>query len=344
MVWAYVEGGADDGVTIRENRDAFARWTLRPRVLTGLEGNALEVRIAGTQLSLPVFLAPTGLTALTHWTGELAAARAAENAGTRAIISTSASYTPEEVAGGTRQNHWFQLYPWGDPNGDRELTRSFMKRAYNAGFEGLFVTVDVPIIGNREMERRHGMGLPPTLTPARLIDAARRPSWSYRFLRHGRVAPALMVDGDTGANPVSNAKRQLSLIRPELNWDDFAWMREEWRDRPIFVKGLLHPADAKRAVDLGADGVVVSRVPVLLDGGVRRGSDVVKALCMGATAVGIGRPYLYGLAADGRTGVEHVLEILREEISRTLTLLGCHSVNDLSHDLLIPRGRFASAE
>jgi isopentenyl diphosphate isomerase/L-lactate dehydrogenase-like FMN-dependent dehydrogenase len=362
MVWAYVEGGAEDGATIRGNRDAYARWTLRPRVLTGLKRNSLAVNVCGTQLSLPVFLAPTGLTALTHWSGEPAAARAAENARTRAIISTSASYSPEEVARGTRENHWFQLYPWGDPNRSRELAKSFIKRAYNAGFECLFLTVDVPVVGNRETERRHGMGLPPTLTPLRVIDAARRPDWSYHFVRHGRIAPALMVDDGARRTAVDDAKRQLSLLRPEIDWDDFAWMREEWRDRPLFVKGVLHPADAAHAVDLGADGVLVSnhggrqldgalssldalpaiaeavggRVPVLLDGGVRRGSDVIKALCLGATAVGIGRSYLYGLAAHGEAGVGHVLEILREEISRTLTLLGCESVDDLSRDYLIP--------
>jgi L-lactate dehydrogenase (cytochrome)/(S)-mandelate dehydrogenase len=206
------------------------------------------------------------------------------------------------------------------------------------------------------------MGAPPTLTPRRALNAARKPRWSYNFLRHQRIAPLLMVGNDPSADAVSSARRLLRLMRPELNWDDFAWMREIWPDRPLYIKGVLHPDDAARAVDLGADGVVVSNhggrqldgaqatldalpavvdrvggsVPVVLDGGIRRGSDVVKALCLGASAVAIGRPYVYGLAASGVAGVEHVLAILRAEVERTLTLLGCRSVSDLSKEYIVP--------
>jgi len=369
MVWAYIEGGSDDSYTLRENRAAFARWALRPRVLTGREGNDLGVKLGPLSIDLPVLLAPTGGTGLTHWMGELGAAQAAEHAGTRAIISSAACYTPEEIARGTNEDHFFQLYPWSNPaTGARGLTETIIRRAYDAGFAGLVVTVDVPVHGNRELEKRRGMGSPPTLTPLRALNAARKPRWSYNFLRHQRIAPLLMVGNDPSADAIDAARRLLRLMRPELNWADFAWMREIWPDRPLYIKGVLHPDDAARAIELGADGVVVSNhggrqldgaqatldalpaiiervggsVPVILDGGIRRGSDVVKALCLGASAVAIGRPYLYGLAADGVRGVEGVLAILREEIRRTLTLLGCGSVLDLSPDYLVPAGRSLS--
>jgi L-lactate dehydrogenase (cytochrome)/(S)-mandelate dehydrogenase len=365
MVWAYIEGGAEDLRTLHQNRDAFARWWLRPRVLTGKEGKELGVKLGPVSLDLPVLLAPTGTTGLSHWTGELGAAQAAERAGTRAIISSAACYTPEEIAQGTTEDHYFQLYPWSNPaTGARALTETMIRRAHDAGFAGLVVTVDVPVHGNREHEKRRGMGAPPTLTPARVLNAMRKPRWSYNFLRHQRIAPLLMVGNDPSADAVSSARRLLRLMRPELDWDDFAWMREIWPDRPLYIKGVLHPDDAAHAVELGADGVVVSNhggrqldgamatldalpaivarlgpdVPVILDGGVRRGSDVVKALCLGATAVAIGRPYLYGLAAAGPPGVERVLATFREEIQRTLTLLGCESVHDLGPEYVVPAG------
>lgn len=366
MVWAYVEGGAEDRVTLDENRAAFSRWALRPRVLTGKEGTDLATKLGSVPLQLPILLAPTGVTGLTHWSGELAAAQAAETAGTRAMISSAACYTPEEISQGTTEDHFFQLYPWSNPaTGARALTEEMIRRAHDAGFAGLVVTVDVPVHGNRELEKRRGMGAPPTLTPRRVANAMRKPRWSYNFLRYQRIAPLLMVGDDPSADAVASARRLLRLMRPELNWDDFAWMREAWPDRPLYIKGVLHPDDAARAVELGADGVVVSNhggrqldgaqasldalpaivdrvgggVPVILDGGVRRGSDVVKALCLGATAVAIGRPYLYGLGAAGRPGVEHVLAILREEVQRTLTLLGCQSVHDLTREHVVPAGQ-----
>ena len=365
MVWAYVDGGAEDLVTLRANRDAFSQWSLQPRVLTGKEGTDLATKVAGVSLSMPVMLAPTGMTGLAHWSGERAAAQAAERSGTRAIISTAASYTPEEIAAATEQNHFFQLYPWANAaTGARALTESFLKRAHSTGYEALFVTVDVQARANREAEQRLGMGTPPTLTPARIANAALKPRWWFNFLRHQRISARMLVDERGARAAVESAEMQMRLNRPELDWDDFAWMRETWK-RPLYIKGVLSADDAAKAVDLGADGVVVSnhggrqldcapasldalpaivdrvgaRVPVILDGGIRRGSDVVKALCLGASAVAIGRPYVYGLAARGGEGVEHVLEILRSEISRTLTLIGAAGVHELDRSFLVPAGR-----
>jgi isopentenyl diphosphate isomerase/L-lactate dehydrogenase-like FMN-dependent dehydrogenase len=361
MVWSYIDGGAEDLVTLRANRSAFAAWSLRSRVLTGNRATDLTVDIAGSALSVPVILAPTGMTGLAHWTGEVGAAQAAERAGTRAVISTAASYTPEEVAEATAENHFFQLYPWASAaSGARELSRSFINRAQQAGYQALFVTVDVPVHGNREGERRQGMQIPPVLTPARLLNAATKPRWCYHFLKEQRTSARLLVDKGGTAAAVKSALMQYRFMRPELNWDDFSWMREEWRG-PLYIKGVLDPDDAARAVDLGADGVVVSNhggrqldgapaslaalpavvdrvgqlVPVLFDGGIRRGSDIVKALCLGARAVLIGRPYVYGLAADGAAGVERVIEILKEELKRTMTLMGVSSIGELDRSLLI---------
>lgn len=361
MVWAFVDGGADSELTLHANQDAFDRWTLRSRVLTGASGTGLTTKVGGSVLSLPVFLSPTGMTGLVHWQGERAAARAAEAAGTRAVISTASSYTVEEVADATTENHFFQLYPWTSQTTGQPLSRAFIDRARGAGFAALFVTVDVPTAGNRLGERRRGMGIPPTLTPARALSAAARPRWAYGFLRHQRISSRMLVDERGTKAAVASARAQQTLLRPDLVWDDFARIRDMW-DGPVYLKGVLDADDAQRAVELGADGVLVSnhggrqldgaaaaldalpavvervgdRVPVFLDGGVRRGSDVVKALALGATAVGIGRPYVYGLAAHGQAGVEHVLEILREEIVRTLTLMGVADVADLDRTHVQP--------
>lgn len=365
MVWAFVDGGAESEQTMRDNTDAFDRWRLTSRVLTGNQGEALQAKVAGTALSLPVFLSPTGMTGLVHWQGERAAARAAEAAGTRAVISTASSYTVEEIADATSEDHFFQLYPWTSQTTGEPLSRKFIDRARSAGYSALFVTVDVPTGGNRLGERKHGMGIPPTLTPARAASAALRPRWAHGFLRHQRVSSRMLVDERGTSAAVESARVQQTLLRPDLVWDDFARIRDMW-DGPLVIKGILAADDAERAVNLGADGVMVSnhggrqldgalssldalpavvdrvgdRTQVLLDGGIRRGSDVVKALALGATAVGIGRPYVYGLAARGQDGVEHVLEILREEIARTLTLMGVADVADLDRSHVIgPDGR-----
>ncbi|KQY54266.1 alpha-hydroxy acid oxidase [Nocardioides sp. Root140] len=361
MVWAFVDGGAESGLTLRANQDAFDRWSLRSRVLTGHTGTNVATKVGDTDLSLPVFLSPTGMTGLVHWQGERAAARAAEAAGTRAVISTASSWTVEEVAEATDENHFFQLYPWTSQTTGQPLSKAFIDRARNADYAALFVTVDVPVAGNRLAERKRGMGISPTLTPARALSAAVRPRWAYGFLRHQRITSRMLVDERGTKAAVASARAQQTLLRPDLGWDDFARIRDMW-DGPVYLKGVLEADDAQRAVELGADGVLVSnhggrqldgapaaldalpavvervggRVPVFLDGGVRRGTDVVKALALGATAVGIGRPYVYGLAARGQEGVEHVLEIFRDEIVRTLTLMGVADVASLDRSHVQP--------
>ena len=359
MALSYIDSGADDLASVRANRDSFSRWSFLPRVLTGARGQKTSVRLPGAELDFPVYISPTGLSGLAHWTGEPAAAHAAERMGTISMLSTAASWSPEEFAQRCDDRHFFQLYPQGTqtPEG-RQASLDLMERAARSGFSGLVVTVDVPTYGNRERERRAGVGNPPVFTPRRILDAALRPAWVWALLRHGRISSRLFVDRGGMAAAMRSLTAQYQLLQPFV-WDDVRWMREHWVG-PLYVKGVLRPDDAVMAKDAGADAIIVSNhggrqldgavasldalpaiiaavgadFPVLLDGGVRRGTDVVKALCLGAKAVGVGRPCLYALAANGSSGVEQMLGILRDEVVRTLTLLGVESVDELTPDLL----------
>ena len=356
MVWTYVDGGADDLRSVQGNREAFDRWWLAPSVLTGHDRHALAGDVAGLPVSMPVLLAPTGLTGLTHWSGDIAATRAAERSGTAYALSTVSSWTIEEVARAARRPHIFQLYP-----GSGGVAASLLRRARAAGYRTLFLTVDVPIRGNREGERKEG-SYPPTLTPRRALNFARHSRWTYDTLVHQRISARNLVTGGSVADAVASVEiQERQLAQSTLNWDDVAWMRENWPGR-VYLKGVLRPDDAEHAIELGLDGVVVSnhggrqldhalpslealppiaeaigdRAEVILDGGVRRGTDVIKALALGADAVMIGRPYLYGLAVAGRHGIEHVLDILREEIERGLTLLGVRDIHDVNRSHVRP--------
>ncbi len=367
MVWSYVDGAADGQVTLNDNRTGFLKWRLRQRSLTGISKPVLATRIAGQDVSLPIAFAPTGLSGLTRWNGDVAAARAAESAGTRLCLSTGSSWTLEEVAGATQQDHWFQLYPFGN----RKKVGELITRAEDAGYKALFVTVDVPVRGNREGERETGMGLPLTFTPSNIFDAARRPRWVWELLRHQRaVAIQYAQAGAAGVRAaVIAANEQDRYMQGDLHWDDLAWMRQRWKG-PLYVKGVLDADDAARCIDeIGAEGVVVSnhgarqldhalgtidalpaivdriagRGEVYLDGGIRRGTDVIIALALGAKGVFVGRPYLYGLAVDGEQGARNILNILREDMVRALILMGCPDVMALDRSWLIPAGTPAAA-
>lgn len=361
MAWAYIDGGADDHVSLDDNRNAYRRWRLRQRSLTGVTKPDLSATVGGTRIDIPVALAPTGIIGFAHWRADVAAARGAEAAGTRHVLSTGSSYSLEEVAEATEQHHWFQLYPYGD----RAKVGELLTRAATNGFTHLFVTVDVPVRGNREAERRTGMAVPPTLTPGRVLDVAAHPAWWWNLLKHKRVAPIHYGSGPRGlAAAVEALKRQERYMQSDLNWEDLAWMRDHWKG-PIYVKGIMDGDDAARAVgEIGCEGVVVSnhggrqlghgqgtldalpavvervagRGEVLLDGGVRRGADVLIALALGAKAVFVGRPYAYGLAANGEAGVVDVMKILREEMEREMILMGCPGVAALDRSWVIPAG------
>ncbi|MHB1810579.1 MAG: alpha-hydroxy acid oxidase [Solirubrobacteraceae bacterium] len=358
IAWSYLERGAESEVTFAANRRAFSRWALRQRVLTGVESPRLAVSVAGLELSLPVLAAPTGISGLAHPSGEPAIARAAESRGTRAVVSTASSYSIEEVASAVEQPHLFQLYP--GPAGT-DLTERFIDRARDAGYAGLVVTVDTATTGNREAERRAGMGVVPVLTPRSVLDALARPRWCYGFAKEGRVVARNFVEATGARAGVQSVKQHSRVVRPDLVWTDVARMRERW-DGPFIVKGILDPDDAEKAAEIGADAIVVSnhggrqldrapatldalpaiaariagRMPILLDGGIRRGADIVQALCLGASAVLIGRPCLYGLGANGQAGVQDVFDILRTELERTLLLMGVADVAELDRSCLLP--------
>lgn len=357
MASAYVDGGADDLVTLSANRSAFDAWHLVPSALTGQYQPDLSATVAGRQLSMPVMLAPTGSTGITHWRGDVAAVRAADACGTQYSVSTASSWSLEEVAQATTQDHSFQLYP-----GVGGTPARLMHRAWAAGYRTLVVTVDVPTKGNREGERREGMDTPPVLTPRRALNFARHPRWTYDVLRHSRLGGRNYIEGGAVRDLLATIEiqeREMQLA--SLAWSDIEWMREQWKGK-LLLKGILSAADAERAVAAGVDGIIVSnhggrqldtvaptltvlpeiaqavagRAEIVLDSGVRRGTDVVKALALGADAVMIGRPYLYGLAVGGEAGVVGVLEIFREEIARALTLLGVGSVAELDRSHVRP--------
>ena len=360
IAWNYVENGADDEVTLRANTASFNRWRLRQKCLSGGNVPNLSAKVVDQTLAMPLGLAPTGGAGMIHWTGDVAATRAAEHAGLRAILSTASAYTLEEVAEATAQNHWFQLYPFGD----RATVSALLARAKAAGYTALFVTVDVPVLGNREGERTSGLTRPWTITPRRALDMLAHPAWLHGALRKNRLAAIHYRQRDAaGATAaIASTAAMQRLMQNDLSWDDLAWMRDQWQG-PLYVKGVLDPDDAARAVEqIGAEGVVVSnhggrqldralgaiaalpaiaarlngKGEIYMDGGVRRGTDVITALCLGAKAVFIGRPYLYGLAAGGEQGVSAVLRIFKDEMHRAMVLMGCPDVALLDRSWLIP--------
>lgn len=362
VVFDYVDGAAETEHTMRANRDAFESVGFVPNMaVPGAPVTpALATTVLGAAISLPVILAPVGFTRAMAPGGDVAGATAAKAARTIFTMSTMSGHTLEDVAAAADGNGWFQLYGLGGRVGSEQLVR----RARAAGFTALVVTVDTPIPGNRERDLHHGVSLPLRFTKetARRFapQALRRPRWLYDFARDGfsMDLPLSIGLGAPGA-PMTSDEAFINWVVSPITWDDFGWLREAF-DGPVIAKGVLSAADARRAVDVGCAAVVVSNhggrqldgvaasldalgdvvaevggeVEVLLDGGVRRGSDVAKALCLGARAVLIGRPWAYGLGAAGEPGVERVLQILRAELDRTLRLLGVASIQDLGPSLV----------
>lgn len=325
MVYEYVAAGAADEVTVKWNREAYDRIALRPRVLAGVEAPVTSVSIFGTSLAFPILLAPTAYHKALHPEGEIATARGAGAAGAAWIVS-SASTTPiEDIAEAASAPLWFQLYF----QSDREFNRDVVQKAVAVGCEALCLTIDTPVLGVRDRQVRSGFSLP-----------------------QGVETPYLSSIG-AGGRGINNPKRVV------LSWSDVEWMRSI-AGVPLLLKGILSAYDAKLAVDAGADGLIVSnhggrnldtvpatidvlsevieavdsRVPVLIDGGIRRGTDIVKALARGATAVLIGRPYCYGLAVAGAAGVQRAIEILRNELELAMILLGRATVGDIDASVL----------
>ena len=358
VVFDYVDGGAEDEITLRENRRAFEDITFRPRQAVAMSHCDLRTRVLGCELSLPALLAPVGYTRVIHAGGEVAAARAAGQAGTAYVLSTISGYPLEDVRAASVGPVFYQLYIMGG----REAAEGALERARNAGYAGLFVTIDTAVAGMRERDFRNGMK---ELLGPSLLEKIRfspqvlaHPGWLASFLLDGGVRPLpnVVVPG-RGPMPLIDVGAALSLST--ITWEDLRWIRDAWRG-PIIIKGVLTGEDARRAMDEGASAVVVSnhggrqldgvqatlralpeivsavngQIEVLMDGGIRRGADIVKALCLGARAVLCGRAYAYGLAAAGEAGVARSLEILRADLERTLRLLGCPSVEALDRSYI----------
>jgi L-lactate dehydrogenase (cytochrome) len=350
VVFDYLDGGAEGEVTRRENCRAFQEVTFRPRHAVALPHCDLRTRVLGFDFALPAQLAPVGYSRLMDPGGEVAAARAAGMAGTAYILSTISGHRLEDVKAASSGHVFYQLYLLGG----RAAAEAAIERARLAGFSALFVTIDTAVAGMRERDFRNGMkelisgGLMQKLPF--LPQVLSRPGWLLRYLLDGGMPPLpnVVIPGE-GAMPLVDVNAALGSST--VTWQDLRWIRDLWRG-PMVIKGVLTGDDARRAIDEGAAALVVSnhgarqldcvpaslralpevvaavngRIEVLMDGGIRRGSDIVKAICLGARAVLCGRAYAYGLAAAGEAGITRALEILRIDLERTLRLLGCPSV------------------
>ena len=357
-VFDYLDGGAEGEVTLRENCRTYEDLTFRPRHAVEVSGCDLRTRVLGLDLSLPFLLAPVGYSRLMHPGGEVVAAREAGNAGTGYILSTISGYSLENVKTGSSGPVFYQLYLLGG----RAAAEAAIDRARIAGFAGLVVTIDTPVSGSRERDYRNGMK---ELISGNLLEkipflpqVARRPGWLLSFLRDGGLRPLPnVVVPDRGPMPLLDVNA--ALASSVVTWADFRWIRDCWRGL-IVAKGVLTGDDARRAVDAGAAAISVSnhggrqldgvpaalralpevikavngQVEVLMDGGVRRGSDIIKAICLGARAVLCGRAYAYGLAAAGAVGVARAIDILRADLERTLRLLGCPAIAALDRSYI----------
>jgi L-lactate dehydrogenase (cytochrome)/(S)-mandelate dehydrogenase len=360
-IFDFVDGGAEDERTLRRSEAAFGEIELLPRPLNGPGEIDLSVSVFGETLKLPVILAPTGLSGLLWPDGERCAARAAAAAGTAFALSHASVCTMEELAGTGANPRWLQTFIYRD----RGLTREFAERAAEAGYEALMLTVDNQAIGYRERDIRNGFTNPPRWGPVEIARVAAKPRWLWQMRDHlSRLTFGnYRRPGETGKVSAMSS-RVAAMLDPALNWDDVEAIRRYWPGK-FLIKGILHPDEAKAALDRGVDGVIVSthggrqldgtpatidalpaivdavgdRMTVLLDGGVRRGSDVVKALALGARACLIGRPQLWGLAVAGEAGVAQVLEIYRREMTRVMTLLGVSNIAALGRQVIFRRPR-----
>ncbi len=356
-VFDYIDGGAEDERTLAANQSAFEATGFRPRVLRGIGEVDPSTTLLGQPLAYPLVLAPTGFTRIADPQGELAVARAAARAGLPYTLSTLSTRSIEEVRAVSAGRLWFQVYAWRD----RGLVREMIDRAAAARYEALVLTVDTAVLGRRERDVRRGFSLPPTIGPRTIVDGALHPGWTWSFVRSEPIRFANVVGRDVGdgASPVTLSDYINTQFDPALSWDDVDWLRSVW-DGPIVLKGIQTVEDAALAAERGVDAIALSnhggrqidgapaafslvapvadavdgRCEIICDGGVRRGSDIIKAVAAGATAAMAGRAYLYGLGAAGERGVDKVLQWFSDDMSRTMSLLGAGRISDLDRSLL----------
>jgi L-lactate dehydrogenase (cytochrome)/(S)-mandelate dehydrogenase len=358
-VFDLADGGAEDERTLRRNESAFDEIAFLPRPLDGVADRDLSVSLFGHRLKLPVIIGPTGLSGLFWPDGERAAARAAAAAGAGFCLSHGSVCSLEDLAATGVSPRWMQVFVYRD----RSFTYELAERAEKAGYHGLVLTVDNQLAGNRERDLRNGFTIPPRLGPAELAGMAVAVGWLWRMRRSLRhITFGNYVRNGRPFDFGSREARVTALLDPSMAWKDVDELRRRWKG-PLILKGVLHPAEAGAAPDHGVDGIIVSnhggrqldgavssiealpgivaavdgRIPVLIDGGFRRGGDVVMALCLGATACLIGRPQLWGLSVAGEAGVARVLEIYRSEIDRVMGFLGVSRIADLTPDLIFSK-------
>ena len=359
-VFDFADGGAENEYTLRRNEAAFAQVELLPQPLNGAAERDLAVELFGRRLALPVMIGPTGLSGLFWPGGEIAAARAAAAAGTAFCLSHGSTCTMEELAASAVAPRWMQVFVYRD----RGLTREFVERAAASGFDALVLTTDNQLVGNRERDIRNGFTIPPRFTLLDLVAMAGKVPWLMRMGPHlPKITFGNYTSPGAAADISAMAAKIASLLDPSMSWRDVEWLRAMWKG-PLLLKGILHPREAAEAVARGVDGVIVSnhggrqldgapasldalpgvvaaaggRIPVLVDGGIRRGADVLKALALGASLCLIARPQLFGLAVAGEAGVARVLDILRREIDRAMGLLGVRTIAEIGPDFLMRRG------
>jgi isopentenyl diphosphate isomerase/L-lactate dehydrogenase-like FMN-dependent dehydrogenase len=367
-LFEFVDRGTEEEVALRNNREAFERIKLRPRMLTDVSGRKLDTTLFGKEHKMPIGVAPTGAAGMMWYQGELALARAARDAGIPFSLATGSITSMEKVAGEVGGTLWMQLYMWAD----RRLSHQLVRRASNAGFEALLVTVDGVVAGNREYNRRNGFSVPFKYNRRNTTDVLLHPRWMFgvlgRYIANGGMPTRENFPEELRGKITTAYGGDRNTRSDSLSWDDLKALRDIWPGK-LLVKGLLHPDDASQSVEYGADGIIVSnhggrncdaapapidvlpeivkavgdRTTILFDSGVRRGSDVVKALALGAKMVLIGRSTLYGTAAAGEAGARRALDIYRGEISRAMAQITCNRVSEIGpQHVALPQGRIAA--
>ncbi|MCX5515042.1 hypothetical protein C3941_11860 [Kaistia algarum] len=358
-VFDFADGAAEDERTLARNEAAFDDWDFIPRPLDAPARRDLSVELFGHRLALPVMIGPTGLSGLFAVDGERAAARAAQAAGTAFCLSHASVCTMEDLAATGMAPRWMQIFVYRE----RGFTQWFVQRAAASNYDALVLTVDNQLLGNRERDLRNGFTIPPNFSVPDMMAMLGKLPWLLAMRKElPKITFANYIREGEAADLASLSKRMASLLDPGLSWRDVEWLRGLWK-KPFLLKGILSPVEARKAVELGVDGIIVSnhggrqldgsiagldalpaiveavdgRIPVLVDGGLRRGADVVKAMILGARATLIGRPQLYGLAVGGEAGVAHVLDIYRREIDRVMGLLGVSKLSDLDASHLARR-------
>lgn len=355
-IFNYIDGGADDEATLRRNTESFERCDLVPNILRGAGSVDMSVTVMGQKLALPVYCSPTALQRLFHHEGERAVAAAAEQFGTMFGVSSLGTVSLEALRKAHKTPQVYQFYF----HKDRGLNSAMMQRAKTAGVEVMMLTVDSITGGNRERDKRTGFSIPFRLTLAGMLQFAIKPMWAFNYVTHEAFKlPQLDDHVDMGGGTMSIQRYFTEMLDPTMTWDDVARMVREWNGQ-FCLKGVMSVEDARRAVEIGCTGIILSnhggrqldgsraafdqlaeivdavgdRIDVMMDGGVQRGSHVLKALSLGAKAVGLGRYYLYPLAAAGRPGVERALMLMRAEIERGMKLMGCTTVAALTRENL----------